>query len=132
MNDSLRAKRFIRGLIDPLYKPLASHLTKGDIMYSQAVDVTRELETRWRDERAVKAQNKRTRIMGFFKGDMGTKRGFGSQNHPRAFQTGGASIIQSSNNAFTSKQSHRSPITSTGQTNRTTTVCPCCHKAHSG
>ncbi|XP_059315659.1 uncharacterized protein LOC132066351 [Lycium ferocissimum] len=49
MNDSMRAKRFIHGLIDPLFKPLASHLTKGDITYSQAVDVAREVETRWRD-----------------------------------------------------------------------------------
>ncbi|XP_015165399.1 uncharacterized protein [Solanum tuberosum] len=119
-------------MIDSLFKPLASHLTKGDIKYSQTVDVARELETRWRDERTVKVQNKRTRTMGFFEGDMGTKRGFGSQNHPRASQTGGASIIQPSNNASTLKQSRRSPISSTGQTNRTTTICPSCHKAHSG
>lgn len=130
MSDSIRAKRFIRGLIDPLFKPLASYLTKGDIKYSQAVGVARELETRWRDKRAAKLLNKKTMTTGSFEGDFGARKGFGSQNHLRASQIGGASIIQSSNNASASKQSHGSHLPSAGQTNRTLIAYASCNRAH--
>lgn len=46
MDDSMWAKRFIWSLIYPLFKPLASHLTKVDITYSQVVDVAREVVIR--------------------------------------------------------------------------------------
>lgn len=65
----------------------------------------------------------------FFEGDMGTKRGFGSQNHAWASQ---AEVHPSSNNSSTSKQSHRIPIGSTRQKNCTTTICRSCRNAHSG
>lgn len=58
MNYCMWAKRFIRGMIDPLLKPIAPYLTSGYIKYSQAVDLARELETRWSNERTIKAQNK--------------------------------------------------------------------------
>ncbi|MCD7472498.1 hypothetical protein HAX54_013754 [Datura stramonium] len=54
----------------------------------------------------------------------------GSQCHPRTAWTEGASIVQSSGSAPT-KQNHKGSTLSTGQTNRTTTTCPSCHRAHS-
>ncbi|MCD9641378.1 hypothetical protein HAX54_027544 [Datura stramonium] len=124
-------RKFIRRLIDPLFKPLASYLTKGDITFSQAVDGAREVETRWREERATKAQNKRTKTAGSFEGGIHTRCDSGSQSHSRTARTEGASVVQSSSSAPT-KQNHKGSTPLIGQTNLTTITCPSCHKAHFG
>nr|XP_033513085.1 uncharacterized protein LOC117277798 [Nicotiana tomentosiformis] len=74
-DDAMRTKRFIRGLIDLLFKPLASYLTKNDITYAHEMDVAREVEARWIKEKVVKAQNNRTKTTGSFRGGIGTNRG---------------------------------------------------------
>ncbi|MCE3217125.1 hypothetical protein HAX54_010467, partial [Datura stramonium] len=96
-------------------------MPEGNNRHNQSDEPLKQcLETRWREERAAKAQNKRTRTAGSFEGDVHTRRDSGSQSHLRTIRTEGASIVQIPSTKF-----HQTTIKaltpSTGQSNRTTT-----------
>ena len=73
--EALRAKRFIRGLVDPLFITLALHI--GKVTYVEAMNVTLLIESSKIERRASEEATKKPKTLGSFSNGSGSKGGYG-------------------------------------------------------
>ena len=74
----MRTKRFIEGLVDPLFKVLSPQIER--LTYAKTVDAARRIEMREFERRASREPRKKTKTLGFFSGGASSSRGSGIQS----------------------------------------------------
>ena len=79
--ETLRAERFIRGLVDPLFTTLVPQI--GKVTFAEVMNATLLIEFSKMERRASKEANKEPKTWGFFSGGSSFEGGYGSQSQQR-------------------------------------------------
>ena len=64
--DALRTKRFIRGLANPMFTILSSHVRR--IIYAEAIDAAIRIEASQLEQKAAREATEKPKLQGSFSG----------------------------------------------------------------